>query len=56
MVAPIIIGSLATMKVVQTAVVFMAIGRIKKNKKIKKKEVVQSWKLTQFLEESKSVK
>jgi hypothetical protein len=55
MTMPFIVGSIATAKVIQTAVIFIAINKVGKARKFKK-ERVQSWKLTQFLEESKSVK
>lgn len=55
MTMPIVIGSIATAKVIQTAVVFIALNKFGKSRKFKK-ESVESWKLTQFLEESRFVK
>lgn len=55
MTAPFVIGSVVTAKAVQ--ILFFATVASKLRKKTKKrKEFDQTWKLTQFLEESKFVK
>jgi hypothetical protein len=52
---PFIIGTIVTSKVVQVLFVTTIASKMRKSMK-KRKVVDQSWKLTQFLEESKYVK
>jgi hypothetical protein len=54
MTTPIIIGSVVTYKFVQLALLGMVLN--KGTSVFKKKEVIESWSVTQFLEESKYVK
>lgn len=54
MTTPILIGSIATAKFAQIMIVGMMLR--KGTSVFKKKEVIQTWSVTQFLEESRFVK
>lgn len=55
MTAPIIIGTVVTGKIVQAVFIMTMASKLRKKAK-KRKEYDQTWKLIQFLEESRFVK